>query len=88
MIRVNSAGLMCGAVLAIGNGEFELGLAVRLADSAWLVPSSCPCGRFRAVGLRSTCMVRGVLACRRPRETSRYGSVGICDAGDVELEPK
>ena len=78
---------MCGAV-ALGKGEHELGLAVRLADSARLVLSSCPCGRFRAVGLSSTCMVRGVLACRRPRETSRYGSVGICDAVDVGLEPK
>ena len=79
---------MEGALLADGNGELELGLAVRLADSGRLVVSSCPCGRLRAAGLRSTSVVRGALACRRPLDVLRYGNMGTCDAGDDVLEPK
>ena len=87
-MRVSSAGLMDGTALTAGKGEPELGLAVRLADSGRLTTSSLPCGRLRTAGLRSMFVVRGVLAGRRPRDGLRYGNMGICDAGDLGLEPK
>ena len=78
-MRVSSAGETLGAALANGNGEPALfGLAVLLVDCG-LSFSSWPCGRLRAVGLRSTCTVRDAVVGRRPRGDSRYGNVGACD---------
>ena len=78
-MRVSSAGETLGVALANGNGEPALfGLAVLLVDCG-LLSSSWPCGRLRAVGLRSTYSVRDAVVGRRPRGESRHGNVGAFD---------